>query len=383
MLAKYSVKTQMDSSPLLEKSKQIEAEILIAGEDEVMVKQNEEYPPIPDTPTPDAADEGNTEEASAKQGSTPKPVPNDKKPPTHKRKAVSPVDDALEPAAKKNKAAATPQKKAAAKKSTTASKRRLTKAHEEGGGADPPLHLAIERKISAVKEFLRSRYGRPLECQADDKVTAVDELDMLAGLVILRIDYQIAYTVSNVPFDDADEMIVERLVDGRVRVDFGKTCDVERAVQGKLVGRQTGLEGVNLLEVEVDMLVARRRQLVEDGISAAGFRVYDDGLVGGGAVDHETTVENSAEEEDDVLGDVTVDEPAEYDKIEQHLVEENIAGEDAAGWNAVEEEILNHFAKDDEILDGVVNEEGFVHEKEEAVDEQDVDSTSGEESEEE
>ena len=55
-------------------------------------------------------------------------------------------------------------------------------------------------------------------------------------------------------------------------------------VQAKLAGRGTGLEDVNLLEVEMEMLVAKRKQLVEDEEPDAGFRVYGGG-VEEGAID--------------------------------------------------------------------------------------------------
>jgi phosphosulfolactate synthase (CoM biosynthesis protein A) len=52
-------------------------------------------------------------------------------------------------------------------------------------------------------------------------------------------------------------------------------------VQAKLAGRETGLEEVNILEVEIEMLVAKRKQLVEDEYPDAGFRVYGEGAEGG------------------------------------------------------------------------------------------------------
>lgn len=46
-----------------------------------------------------------------------------------------------------------------------------------------------------------------------------------------------------------------------------------------------GLEEVNLVEVEIEMLVAKRKELAEDGEAAAGFRVYDEGEGEGGSGD--------------------------------------------------------------------------------------------------
>jgi hypothetical protein len=45
-------------------------------------------------------------------------------------------------------------------------------------------------------------------------------------------------------------------------------------VQGSLARRGTGLEEVNLVEVDIEMLLARKKQLADDGEPAAGFRVY-------------------------------------------------------------------------------------------------------------
>jgi hypothetical protein len=109
-------------------------------------------------------------------------------------------------------------------------------------------------------------------------IAIVDELDLLAAVIILRVDYQVELSSAAVSLDDAGEMVVARLDAGKVSVDFDKTCDAEKAVQAKLAGRGTGLEDVSLIEVEIEMLVAKRKQLAEDEQPGAGFRVYDEGV---------------------------------------------------------------------------------------------------------
>jgi hypothetical protein len=48
-------------------------------------------------------------------------------------------------------------------------------------------------------------------------------------------------------------------------------------VQESLARKGMGLEEVNLVEVEIEMLIARRKRLAEDGEPAAGFRVFEEG----------------------------------------------------------------------------------------------------------
>jgi hypothetical protein len=118
-------------------------------------------------------------------------------------------------------------------------------------------------------------YTNPLlEREEGSNIAIVDELDLLAALIILRVDYQVEDSRTEVCLEDAGDMIVAQLGAGKVSVDFDKTCDTERSVQVKLAGRGTGLEDVNLIEVEVEMLAAKRKLLVEEEEPDAGFRFY-------------------------------------------------------------------------------------------------------------
>lgn len=210
-----------------------------------------------------------------------------------KRKATAAVDDdgaGVEPAKKKTKAAATtaaPKKKAAAKKTTAKTPKIVVDdvASETDGAAElklelarraiQPLTKAVKHKIQAVEAFLDSHTTLLLAREDGSNVASVDELDLLAALIILKVDWQLDFQWAGVSLDDAGEMVVARLEAGKVSVDFDRTCEIEKAVREKLADRGTGLEDVNLMEVEIEMLVAKRKQLVEDQEPAAGFRVYD------------------------------------------------------------------------------------------------------------
>jgi hypothetical protein len=272
------------------------------------------------------------------------------------------------------------------------------------------LRLTIKRKINAIHDFFDTHPKRLLESEAGSFVVEVDELDLLAALVILRVDYELVYTVTaDVSFEDAAEMIVDWMETGKVSVDFNKRCDTERAAQATFAGRQTGLETVNLLEVAIDMLVARRQQLAEDEMPAAGFRVYEDESVGDGADDHEDVIEQDAVE-DDLAEEDAVEEDGfpvksttEEEQVEAHLIEdvadeEDVVQEDAVQGDgiqgdaveedvvqgdAVEEDAVEEDSIEAEILNAVANENESVHEEErEAIHELGVDDES-EESEEE
>jgi hypothetical protein len=303
-----------NSSPLVAKSKRVEAETQITEEE--TVEKNEVL-------IPDAADDSGTEEASAKQGTA------EKKKTALKRKAT-PIEDTAKPAAKKQKATL-PKRKAAPKKPTTASKKR-SKKEEQLLETDPPppprlppLPAALKRKYEAIDVFDETHPVRLLDHKGGTHVVSVDYLDLLAGLVILQVDCQLTHnTVADASFEDASEMIVGRLPDGRVSVDFNKSCDLERAAQAKFKGRNTMLEMVNLLEVEIDMLVARRKRLAADEMPAAGFRVYDDEVVGDGAGDHEGVEKDPTEGGDVVLGESTITE----DQLEEDVIEDVAVGED-------------------------------------------------------
>jgi hypothetical protein len=391
LLPKYTMTTDMDSSPLLAKSKHIE-------EEEETPETNETH-----TQGPDAADDSGTEQTSAKQGTTAEKKTK-KKTPAPKRKATPTTDDTPEPAAKKQKAP--PKKRAAPRKTATAPKKRVKKGEEDDTGEPrppplPPLPLAIQRKVRALHDFFDTHPKRLLESEAGSYVVEVDELDLLAALVILRVDYELVYTVAvDVSFGDAAEMIVDRMEAGKISVDFNKRCDIERAAQATFAGRQTGLEMANLLEVEIDMLVARRQQLAEDEMPAAGFRVYEDESVDDGADDHEEVIEEDAAddvlaEEDAAEGDglpakPTIEERQVEARVsedvddEEDVTQEGVVQEDAGDEDAVEEDAVEEDSIEAEILDAVANEEESVHENEaEAVDEQNDDDEAEEESEEE
>lgn len=316
----------MDSSPLLAKSKHVEVEIPTEQQEE---DGNEKADAL--TPGPDAADASDTEQTSAKQGTAEKK--KKKTTPALKRKATPTNDDTPEPAAKKQKAA--PKKRATPRKVGAASKRRAKKGEEDDTSEPPPpplpaLTLTIKRKLQAVNEFFDAHPKRLLESETGSYVVEVDELDLLAALVILQVDYELVYTVAaDVSFEDAAEMIIGSGETGRVSVDFNKRCDIERAAQATFAGRQTGLEMVNLLEVEVDMLIAKRNQLVKDELPAAGFRVYDavkdDGLAVTSTIEEEDQVEehvNAFEEDTIEILNAVADEEEIFDGIEQEAFQE-------------------------------------------------------------
>lgn len=420
MLDKYTVTTKLDSSPLLAKSKQIEAETP-AIEDETIDKD--------EVRIPDAADDSGTEEASAKQGTAekkttalkrkatatdeavkpaakkPKPAavddtaePAERKTTALKRKAT-PTNESVEPAAKKPKAAPTdevaepvankqkatpPKRKATPRKPATAPRKRTKKEDYSLEGdprppPPPPLAAAIKRKISALYTFFDTHPARLPDHEAGSHVVSVDELDLLAALMILRVDYQLAYsTVADTSIEDASEMVVARMETGKASVDFNKTCDVERAAKATFAGRSTGLETVNLLEVEIDMLVAKRKQLAEDEMPAVGFRVYDDEGFDG-AADHLIVEERPAEGDEHVLGESTNKE----NRFQEGTIEDVAVGEDGIEEDVTEDVAVNEAIMEQDILDAVADQEESVHEGEqEAVHEQDVDDESEEVSEE-
>jgi hypothetical protein len=389
MLDRYTVTTKLDSSPLLAKSKHIEAEIPAIEEE--MLEKNEVH-------IPDAADDSGTEEASAKQGTAAKKTTalkrkatptNDSVEPAAKKPKAAPIDETAGPAAKKQKTTL-PKRKATPKKKPATAPRKRTKKEEYGPEGDPrpppppPLTAAIKRKVSTLHAFFETHPARLPDHEAGSHVVSVDELDLLAALIILRVDYQLAdNTVADASIEDADEMIVDGPRDGRVSVDFDKTCELERAAKAKFAGRQTGLETVlgtvNLLEVEIDMLVAKRKRLAEDEMPAAGFRVYGDEGFDGGAAGR-IIDQDAAERDDLVLGESTVEE----DQPEEGAIGDVAFGEDAIEEDVIEEDAVDEGTIDQDMLDAVADEEESVHEAEqEAVDEQNVDDESEEVSEEE
>jgi hypothetical protein len=408
MLSKNAMPTEMDSSPLLAKGKQIETQTpaIEGGE---TPEQNETH-----TLGPDAAADTGTEQTSAKQGTAEKKTK--KKTPALKRKATPTTDDTPEPAAKKQKAP--PKKRATPRKTATVSKKRSKKGEEDDAREPrppppPPLPLTIKRKVRALQDFFDTHPKRSLESEAGSHVVEVDELDLLAALVILRVDYELVYAVAaDVSFEDVEEMIVDRMETGKDSVDFNKRCDIERAAQATFAGRLTGLEMVNLLEVEVDILVSKRKELVEDEVPAAGFRVYEvDEVVDDGADDHEQVIEEGTVEdgladdheevieEDAVEDDLAEGDAAEGDglpaepaikehHVEAHVVEDEADEEEdvqegAVPGDAVQGDAVEEDSIEAEILNAVADENESVHEeKQEVIHEQGVDDES-EESEEE
>ena len=302
--------------------------------------------------------------------------------PATKRDKVAPTSENAEPATKKKEA--TPKKKASSKKIGTGSKRR-PRRNEEALEIDPPLPplpLAIERKVAAVNTFLETHSKRLLQRETGSHVSSVDELDLLAALNILQVDYHLAHTVLDVPFADADEIIIDGPRNGKVGVDFSKRCGVERAVQEKLTGRLTGLDEVSLLEVEIDMLVAKKKQMVEDEIPAAGFRVYDDDVADDGATSHGSEGQDEGEEnmigdaieeafaEESVTGSVVGKGIVEEDGTKQDVIKRDATPGDATGANTIEQEIFDKLAG---------AKEAEQESEQEAVDEQDSDEESEEE----
>lgn len=301
-----------------------------------------------------------TDEVSAE------PTPEEKKKNNNNKKATPP----------KNKKRATPRKS-----TTIASQKRPRKAGDDDGYSHEsleettpppsPFPLAIERKLTAVHAFLGTHPGPSLlleEHATPSRVLPVDELDLLAALIILRVDYQLAYTVAeDVSLQDADGVIVGRLWDGKVLVEFGKRCEVERAVQAKLAlgGRRTGLEVVNLLEVEVEMLVAGRRRRVEDGFPAARFRGYGDGGFHSEGVDHGVVdcgvVGEDAVGEKSAGGDLVgeerwaIDTQVEKDVLRDMAGRDDVHGEAIRAWllekNATQEVVVKADAVEAEVVD--------------------------------
>lgn len=211
-----------------------------------------------------------------------------------KRKAAttsSGDDTGAEPATKRKRAAAAATKKAAVKKRSPKTPKivveDLSSKKAVAAKAKPPfapLTRAVQKKLRAVDDFLDTHTTPSIAREEGSNIATVTGLDLLAALIILRVDYHVEHSSTEVSLEDAGDMVVAQLEAGNVSVDFDKTCDTERAVQAKLAGRGTGLEDVNLLEVEMEMLVAKRKQLVEDEEPDAGFRVYGGG-VEEGAID--------------------------------------------------------------------------------------------------
>lgn len=209
------------------------------------------------------------------------------------RKAVAAADaeDVAEPAVKKKRAAPKKGKKAAKTPETVvddseeevstatkpATKPVTKKQQQQEQPPTPlvPLATALKHKVKAVNTFLDVHTSPLLVRETNDNVVIVNELDLLAALIILNVDYQLSPARADMSFEDASEMVVGWLDAGKVSVDFDRTCDMERAAQRKLAQSGAGLEDMNLMEVEIEMLLAHRKKLAEDGEPEAGFRVYE------------------------------------------------------------------------------------------------------------
>jgi len=241
---------------------------------------------------------GSSPPAESKQGMT----EPEKATPGRKRKAAT-EDSYVETTTKRKRA--TPAATAATKKKPAGVKKRSPKTPKivvedldgsegrigvKAEGRCAPLTRAVQNKLRALDDFLNSNTTPLIVREDGSNIAIVDKLDLLAALIILRVDYQVEIASTEVSFEDAGEMIIAHLEAGKVSVAFDKTCDTERAVQAKLAGRGTGLEDVNIIEVEIEMLVAKRKQLAEDEQPGAGFRVY-----GEGAGEGETAGQSSPE----------------------------------------------------------------------------------------
>ena len=261
---------------------------------------SKELPAEPDTvgSSPPTEKQGMTQpEPAAKQAAT-----------SRKRKAatISSSDDTgAEPISKRKRATPAATKRPAVKKGSPKTPRKVVEdlAGEKGTKAKAkqhvaPLAKAVQNKIRAVDAFLDTHTSPLIAREEGSNIAIVDGLDLLAAIIILRVDYQVENSSTTVSLEDAGEMVVARLDAGKVSVDFDKTCDTERAVQAKLAGRGTGLEDVNLVEVEIEMLAAKRKALVEDEEPDVGFRVYGGGEAAGaseGAEGGETAGQSSPE----------------------------------------------------------------------------------------
>lgn len=278
-LLKNGTVTMLDSSPLPPRKMRLQETSPI----EASPIKNEVPSPAPDTAGIGSAEKQGVAELV--------PVPA-KKAPGRKRKAASAVsgdDGGAEPAAKRKRtttAAAAPRKAPAKKRAVKtpkivvdevdSEKEEASKEVEHSRQPLKPLAGAVKCKLRAVEAFLDAHTSPLIEREAGSNIATVYELDLLAALIILRIDYQLDASWDEVCLEDASDMVVARLDAGKVSVDFDKTCQTERAAQAKLARRGTGLEDVNLIEVEIELLAAKRKQLVEDQEPGAGYRVYDE-----------------------------------------------------------------------------------------------------------
>lgn len=249
-----------------------------------VVKIMESSPPSPSKELPSPPDTTGSSAPAETQGML---EPAAKQTAGRKRRAATTTssgdDTGAEPTIKRKRAAtAAATKKPAVKKRSPKTPKIVVEdldsekeAKAKAKQPFAPLTRAVQYKLRAVDAFLDSHTSPAIAREEGSNIAIVDGLDLLAALIIIRVDYQVqSSTTGEVSLEDAGDMIVAHLDAGKVSVDFDKTCDAERAVQARLAGRGTGLEDVNLLEVEIEMLFAKRKELLEDEEPSAGFRVY-------------------------------------------------------------------------------------------------------------
>ncbi|KAM0721096.1 hypothetical protein Q7P37_003382 [Cladosporium fusiforme] len=292
---------EVDSSPLPPKKKQRKAKSSPKDVDDKKKVDSQ-------IPSPDAT--GDDYGAGAKQGMTAPP----KKAAARKRKFAE-TENGNAPASKRKKAAGKPKKspetvvesdednvtlddevrKAAASKPKTTPKKTPKKtpkivADSDGDNAtldddtmldpsnfsSPPLSNAVKQKIQSIQTFLSTHTESLSSHGGGNNIQKVDELDILAALTILCVDYQLDIATDTISLDAAVEMITTGYGANSMSVDFGRSCDIGRMVQDKIKSEQEarGFTGLNLVKIEVEMLRAHRKRLACDGMPAAGFRVY-------------------------------------------------------------------------------------------------------------
>lgn len=210
-------------------------------------------------------------------------APPAKKTPGRKRKtpAATAVQGGTAPttAGSKTKKPASAPRKPRKKKGDAAT---TTNDAVPGAGASeavalPPLTSAVKAKVHNVMAFISTSYGPSISrASADSNCALVRESDLIAALMAMRADYGLGNPYNSVSLTDAENMIVERLENGWCTVDFDRAVPIERGVQAKIRGRSFGLEDLNLLEVEMEMMAAEKTWLKKEGYGDAGVRVWDD-----------------------------------------------------------------------------------------------------------
>lgn len=257
-LLAQGVAIAFDSSPLPPKKRQRKTSAPLASSNG---KTEEEAAPL--SPLPKTRSTARSKRAPAKQGTIAAP-----KPKASRKRKTTEAEGGSSPARKRKKSL--PKKSKAIVVESPEAEENQEGVWENAG----PLTLAIEHKLVAINYFLDNEAGPPLPREGDGNVVRVDELDVYAALIILGVDWGVES--SELLQDDADGMVVARHGDGTVSVDFDRRCTIEMLVLHRLYGTAEGARHLNLVEVEIKRLIAHRKKLLEDGIPAAGFRVYED-----------------------------------------------------------------------------------------------------------